>query len=340
MLLLKDDILKVPQVGPKSKTLLGKMNVRNVNDLLYHFPFRYEDRSLVKKISDVKVGEKVTVTAKITSVKNVFTKNRKRITRGVAEDDSGEIQLIWFNMHFIARNIRVGETYLIYGSVESFEKKNTFIVPEMEEIGESNIHLGRIVPIYPTTEGIRTKWIRSRINDLLSMESEVKFLEEFLPKEIIKKQDFPLWQEAIHNIHFPQDFSLLERAKSRLAYEELFIELINASLVERQWKLEAKAFPLNDLKRGQAQQNFMKNIPFELTKDQKQAIGEILQDLKEARPMNRLLEGDVGTGKTIVAIVTALQALIHEKSVLYMAPTEILAQQHFETFLKFLGPLG
>ena len=128
MLQIKDDISKVPQVGPKSKVLLNKLNIHTVEDLLYHFPFRYEDRSQMKKIEDLKAGEKVTVKAKVTSVQNIFTKNRKRITRGCAEDDTGKIQMIWFNMHFISRSIRVGETYLIHGTVESFEKKNTFIV--------------------------------------------------------------------------------------------------------------------------------------------------------------------------------------------------------------------
>ncbi len=340
MLRLRDDISKTPKIGPKYKSLLNRLNVRTIGDILYHFPFRYEDRSNMKSIANLQTGEKAVVTAKITSVRNVFTKNRKKITRATAKDDTGEIQLIWFNMHFISRSIRVGETYLIFGKVEQFENKNTFIVPEMEELDDELIHIGRIVPIYPTTEGISTKWLRTRINDLLNGKTELEEVSEFLPIKILKKRKFIQWHEAIRQIHFPKDFLLLEKARQRLAYEELFTELYQASLIEKRWKTKTKAIPLKPREKGEIIAEFIKSLPFELTESQKITIKDILQDLEKPHPMNRLLEGDVGTGKTIVAVVAAFQALLNNTSVLYMAPTEILAQQHFETFNKFLGKQG
>jgi len=343
MLLLSDDISKTPKIGPRYKSLLNKMNISTILDMLYHFPFRYEDRSNIKKISNLQKGEKAVVIAKISSVKNIFTKNEKKITKGVAMDDTGEVQLIWFNMHYISRNIRVGETYLIYGKVEEFEKKNTFIVPETELYEKEGLHMGRIVPIYPTTEGISTKWIRTRINDLLNGaqdNSKLQKLEEFLPKEIIDKRRFLDWENSIKSIHFPEEFCTLEKARERLAYEELFIELYQSTILEKKWKSKKNAMPLIPREEGKIIEEFISNLPFELTQSQNIAIKDILADLEKPYSMNRLLEGDVGTGKTIVAIIAAYQAILNNTSVLCMAPTEILAQQHFETFKRFLEPLG
>ncbi len=338
MLRLNSDLSKVPQVGPKTKFLLNKMGLFTVGDLLYHFPFRYEDRSQIKKIADLVPGETTTIEARLSSVRNIFTKSRKKITKGYAEDETGEIALIWFNMHFIKKSLKVGELYFISGKVELFDNVKAFVVPDMELKTAKNLHSGRIVPIYPTTEGISTKWIRTRINDILSGLGAGELTSEFLPQNMLEKHNFIGREKAINEIHFPSGFELLEQAQKRMAYEEMFLELINARRVQAEWSKNKEAASLQT--DPEELGKFIQTLPFTLTKDQEKVLSEITKDLSKNRPMNRLLEGDVGTGKTIVAILGALISYRNGKNVLYMAPTEILAQQHFETFQKFLGEVA
>jgi ATP-dependent DNA helicase RecG len=333
--LLEKDVSKIPQVGPKSKALLNRMGIFTVEDLLYHFPFRYEDRSEIKKIEGLIPGENATIKATLTSVENIFTRGRKRITKGAAKDSSGEVSLTWFNMHYIKRSLKVGETYFISGKVTAYRGKNTFMVPDMEKEGEKNLNSGRIVPVHFSTEGITPKWMRTRINDVLGGKAGSLDLDEFLPDEIIREQKFVDLEEALNQIHFPQSQVNLKKARERLAFEELFVEMINMERVRRFWDKDKKAFPLRE---GDEEINsFEQNLPFKLTKDQKDSVEEILEDMRKETPMNRLLEGDVGTGKTIVAAMAALKACLNGKNVLYMAPTEILAEQHFDTFKRFVG---
>ncbi|MBD3366409.1 ATP-dependent DNA helicase RecG [candidate division WWE3 bacterium] len=345
---LDDKVTKVPQVGPKSKEKLANLKIETIKDLLYHFPFRYEDRSKIENIQNVLKSHQngkdtqnpVTIKAKLTKIKNIYTKNCKRLTRAAAQDETGEIQLIWFNMHYLKRSLRVGETYLISGKVGTFSGKTSLIVPQMEKEQVTNLHIGRIVPIYHQTEGISSRWLRSRINDVLAGVEEEKFgglVEEFLPEKLLEKYAHLVLGEALKQIHFPDDFDLLEKARARLGYNELFHELVRVEKVKQKWELQHNPVEI-DFDEG-ILEDFVEKLPFRLTNEQIVAVEEILEDFREGAaglPMNRLLEGDVGTGKTVVAIVAALANLESGRNVLYMAPTEILARQHFATFAKFL----
>ncbi len=341
---LSEEVTKVPQIGPKSQKKLEKLDIYTIEDLLQHYPYRYEDRSKIEKISKVKTlyeenQQKMTVNVKaeLTELKNIYTRSRKRITRGKAKDSSGEIQLIWFNMHYIKKNLKVGETYLISGKIGTSGQETAIIVPRMEKNKVKNLHMGRIVPVYPQTEGISSRWLRTRINDVLaeiesgSLGEDIK---EFLPQELIEKYNHINLKKALKNIHFPKNQDMLNKARARIGYSELFLELLRVEKLKHEWEKNRNAPPIKtDLKEIK---KYIRQLPFKLTQDQLESIKSILKDLQSKEPMNRLLEGDVGTGKTIVAIIASLAAVESNKNVLYMAPTEILAEQHFKTFNKFL----
>ena len=328
----------VPKIGPKYQAVLEKLGIFTIEDLLYHFPFRYQDFTNIKNINELKDGDIVTIKATLGSVQNIFTKNRKRITKAKVIDHTGELDIIWFNQHYIKNSLEVGKTYNISGKVGTFDRKICFISPEMEPTSDvfsstqkTNIHTGRLVPIYPETYGISSKWLRGKIRLLLDSEKD---LEEFLPDEIIKEKDFEEINKSLETIHFPDSVEQAHKSKNRFAFEELFIELLNVEKRKNEWAKRTTAKPFK--KYDTDLEKLINSLSFRLTTSQIDAINEIKRDLEAKNPMNRLLEGDVGTGKTIVAIVSAYLAYLNGMRVLYMAPTEILAKQHKETFEKIL----
>ncbi len=328
----------VPKIGPKYQAVLEKLGIFTIEDLLYHFPFRYQDFTNTKNINELKDGDIVTIKATLGSVQNIFTKNRKRITKAKVIDHTGELDIIWFNQHYIKNSLDVGKTYNISGKVGTFDRKICFISPEMEPTSDvfssteaTNIHTGRLVPIYPETYGVSSKWLRGKIRLLLDSEKD---LEEFLPNELIKEKDFEEINKSLETIHFPDSIPRAQESKNRFAFEELFIELLNVEKRKKEWAKRTTAKPFK--KYDADIEKLINSLSFRLTTSQKDAINEIKRDLGEKSPMNRLLEGDVGTGKTIVAIISAYLAHLNGMRVLYMAPTEILAKQHKETFEKIL----
>ena len=328
----------VPKIGPKYQAALEKLGIFTVEDLLYHFPSRYQDFTKIKHINELKDGDVVTVKAILGSVQNIFTKNRKRITRAKVLDHTGELDIIWFNQHYIKNSLETGKTYNISGKIGTFDRKICFISPEMEPASDvfsnkksDTIHTGRLVPIYPETYGVSSKWLRSKINFLLNSETDLK---EFLPQEILKEKNFTEINKALNIVHFPNTIGESEECKKRFAFEELFIELLNVEKRKNEWskKVNSKRFKpfKNEVNK------LIESLPFRLTTSQLDALEEITTDLEKPIPMNRLLEGDVGTGKTIIAILASYIAHLNGTRVLYMAPTEILAKQHKETFEKIL----
>ena len=338
MIEVNSPISVVPKIGPKYQTLLQKLEIFKVEDLLYHFPFRYQDYTNIKNIDSLIEGEVVTVKATLGTVQNIYTKNRKRITKAKVIDHTGELDIIWFNQHYIKKSLQTGKTYNISGKVGTFDRKLCFISPEMEPASDAfssetveNIHTGRLVPIYPETYGVSSKWLRGKIKFLLDSETDLK---EFLPENLLKEKNFKKIDSALNEIHFPDNLELAKENRERFAFEELFIELLNVEKRKHDWSKKLNSTAFKPFKKEV--DKFIKSLPFELTASQKESLEEIMDDLKKQTPMNKLLEGDVGTGKTIVAIIAAYLAFLNGKRVLYMAPTEILAKQHKETFENIL----
>lgn len=333
-MILDKQVIYLPKIGPKYKSLLQNLEIETVRDLIYHVPFRYDDFSEIKNIADLVEGETVTIEGSLEKIDNIFTKFGKKITKARVKDNTGYIDIIWFNQHYIKNNFNQGETYRFGGKVSTFANKLTMIAPEFEEVEKAGKTTSKLLPVYPQTEGVSSKWLRARINDVLSA---VKQFDEFLPETILNKHKlFPL-DNAIRQVHFPQSLETAKKARDRLGFDEVFLELMKVEQRKKLWNEGIQPYELELKKHTKKIQTFIKELPFKLTQSQETAVQEILEDMEIDKSMNRLLEGDVGTGKTVVAVIAAYLAILNKTKVLYLAPTEILAQQHFITFQKLLG---
>lgn len=324
-------------VGPTYAKRLKKLGIETVGDLLYHFPFRYLDYSLISPISHVQPGEVVSVRGVVTAIKNLYTSRGKKIQMATVKDDSGTINIIWFNQPFLVRIIKPGLNVSLAGKVDLWGKNPSLISPEYEIIrGNEAVHTAKLVPIYHETYGISSKWLRSRISSLLK-NSNLN-IEEFLPSKILKDAKLPELRYAIEQIHYPASFENAAISRYRLSFEELFLIQLAAFQRKKEW---SKNFLTYILSVDQDKiLEFIGSLPFELTTAQKRAIKQILDDLAKNKPMNRLLEGDVGSGKTVVAAAAIFVAFLNGKQAALMAPTQILAEQHYKTLKSLLGNLG
>jgi ATP-dependent DNA helicase RecG len=315
---------------------LEKLGIVKLQDFLFHVPFRYDDYSLISKIEQVQAGETVTVKGTVEEISNLYTRKWKTLQRATIKDDTGSIDILWFNQTFLTKAIHKGDLISLSGKVELDKHKLVMIAPDYEIVfNKQTIHTGRLVPIYPETRGISSKWLRRQIYKLLEEKSQ---LHDFLPESLIAKNNLMSLSDAVEKIHFPKDLAEAEKARERLAFDELF-ELQLSSLVRK------KAWEKNIIKKlwksfnGKVNE-LIKTLPFMLTNAQRRAVTEILQDISSAKPMNRLLEGEVGSGKTVVGAIAMYVACLNGFQTAFMAPTEILAQQHFKTISELLTPLS
>ncbi len=293
---------------------LAKLDIFIVFDLLYHLPFRYEDRRLVSPAARVQVGETITVIGRISSVTNVFTKNGKRLQTATLTDASGSLPVIWFNQMYLSRVFTDGDQVSLYGKVDFFNRKPALISPEYE-IGESSVGL---VPIYPETAGLSSKWLRAKIQRIIPTLPDIS----------------PLHATALRHIHSPETLDQVEPARKDLAFDELLLLQTRALIHRQTWDTTRLSHPF--IVNQEKVLQFIASLPFTLTPSQNQSLKDILSDLSQSHPMNRLLEGDVGSGKTVVAAIAAYVAHLNGFQTLLLAPTQILASQHFQT-LSALG---
>jgi ATP-dependent DNA helicase RecG len=330
----------VPRVGPAMATKLEILEIRCVRDFLYHIPFRYNDYSNITPVAQVRPDEIVTIKGTVERFNAFATKSGKRLQEAKVRDDSGVISVIWFNQPFLRSVIKEGMTIHLSGTVSWFGTKLVLNSPEYElfhqDSDEPSLHTGRIVPVYPATEGISSKWMRGRIALLLS--TLLPTLIDPMPETL--KQTYHLMglSTALSTIHFPASMDTLAAARARLAFDELLSLQLRAYTQKRERETKEMAHHL--ALTGADIKTFWESLPFTLTADQEQAIGELLVDLKRAYPMNRLLVGDVGSGKTVVAAAAMYAAVRNNTQAVLMAPTQILAQQHFQTLSKVFAPLG
>ncbi len=325
----------LPFVGPQYKHKLEKLAIFSIQDLLFHIPSKYFDFRLTTEIAKVQPGVTLTIKGYISDVKNVYTKRGKNFQTLKVTDATGSITVVFFNQPFIVKTLIEGEEYSFSGKADFFSRKIALISPQFERSGLVTLHTGRLVPQYPETAGITSKWLRARIKDALARLDPDEY-EEYLPGSIVEKHKLMSFMKAIERIHFPRDEKEAQVAKDRLAFEELLLLHLRSFQRKKEWLNLTPASILKPKKEELA--NFIVKLPFELTPSQKKVISEITQDLAKDKPMNRLLEGDVGSGKTVVAAVGAYAAFLSEKQTVVMAPTQILAQQHFKTLSELLEP--
>ena len=331
MLSLSSKIESLNKVGPAYLKKLHKLNIKTIQDLFFHFPYRYEDFSKKTLINELKEGEKATIQGEIIEIKNINLFYRKMIlTEALVSDKSGIIKVVWFNQPYLIETLKKGKIVNFSGKLSFYKKNLCFSNPVYELKKKETTHTGRLVPIYPETEGISSRYLRFLIKPLLYLTEQIR---DFLPVQIKNKFDLINLPQAIQQIHFPENFLLEKKARERLAFNELFlIQLISLNQKQILSKEKAIELPFNK----ELIKPFVKNLPFKLTNDQKISAWEIFKDMEKDRPMNRLLNGDVGSGKTIVAIMSALAIAKQKYQVAIMTPTEILAKQHFQTFKKIL----
>ncbi len=335
-------IEQIPRIQKKYRDGLTRLGIKRLEDLLFHVPARYDDFSHVIPIRDVTLGEMVSVQGKVVDIRNIRTwKKRMILTEAIVEDISGAIKVIWFNQPFIARNIKKGNVVSLSGKVTFSHDSEFLSSPSYEVIGRTEdewekekislTHTGGLVAVYPESAGVTSRFLRYLVKALLP-KIEIK---DFLPDAIRRTHKLLPLHDALTKIHSPKTLDDATLARRRLEFDELFLlHLLMGQARSSLKRAGAPPIPLNlsTVKR------FVKSLPFSLTNSQRLTAWEIVKDMEKPDPMNRLLEGDVGSGKTVVAALAALNAITHGFQAAIMAPTEILAEQHFKEFTKLLAP--
>ena len=333
MLDMATPIERLAYVGSRNGPRLKRLDIRTIKDLLWHFPTRYEDYSQRTNIGDIKeAGSVVSVQGEITDIKNAFTwKRRLAVTEAMISDGTGWLRVTWFNQPYLERTLAPGIKVSLAGKA-ALDKKGLYLSnPSYEKLQANLIHTGRLVPVYPETEGVSSKYLRLLIKRALP---QIPKLNDPLPQTVKDKFNFSELTTALNQIHFPQNQKEAKFARQRFAFEELLLFQLRALRDRRQ--LQTLKAPKIDFDKNLVG-SFVKSLPFELTTDQRIAAYEILKDLEKSYPMNRLLNGDVGSGKTVVALSAAVQAAAGDYQAVFMAPTEILAKQHFSTVTSLLN---
>jgi len=317
---------------------LEKLNITKLEDFLYHIPHRYENFSLVSKIAQAQPGEVVTIQGTVKTVMNQFAARRFKLQKVRVTDDTGSIECIWFNQPYVLKMLKDGDLVSVSGKVGTSGRLLSLQVKEYEIIKEdgTTAHTGGFIPVYPETKGLTSKYLRNRIKQMLA---EYAF-EDFLPEEIKKKYKFLDLPDALQNIHFPKDEKIASVARNRLAFDELFLAQLSGLKSRKDWEANLVGHIFEVEKYQKKVNKLLKSLPFSLTGAQQKAVEEILTDISTEKPMNRLLQGDVGSGKTIVAAIAQYVVHLNGFQSAFLAPTQILAEQHHATLSRILGPLG
>lgn len=330
---LEDNIDDLPRTSGLTINRLKSLGIKTIFDLINYFPSRYEDYSLVSKIKDIQIGETPTVVGQIVEGKYRITRNGTRIQAFKLEDGTGEIELIFYNQPYLLRLLKKGMTVSIAGQAEKFGKKISITPKEYEIVLDNNLkHTGKIIPVYPAKRGLSTKTIREKIYGVLPLASGI---EEILPEKILSFNMLAPENYCYQQIHYPKSKEAAVMAKNRLVFDELFTVQLSSAIVKEEWKKDVagKQFKIGAYEE-KIIDDFIDGLPFELTNSQKKVWQEIKNDLIKKTPMNRFLQGEVGSGKTVIAAIASLASYLNGYSTLFMAPTEILAMQHFETISK------
>lgn len=331
---LNIDLSEVKGFGPKILERIEKANFRKIKDLLFYFPFRYEDYSHIQKLKDLKIGEKNVFIGKIIATK-FFRSFRKRISvfEVLVEDldKTGIIKSTWFNQPYLTKSLKKGYLILLAGTVKLSRKYSLNLQsPYFEILDESsyNTKEGKIIPVYHTTSDVSSGFVRFLLK---KVKNYIKNLPESLPKDIVKKENLPSLKTALNNIHYPKTIEEAQIARQRFVFENLFYLQV---YLQKQFLIASKENTYKIIPKKESLIKFTNRLPFDLTKSQKKTLREILIDLQRKNPMRRLLQGEVGSGKTLVAFISILNVVENGYQCILMAPTEILALQHFNEAKK------
>jgi len=314
----------------------GKLGVKTVRDLLYFFPHRHLDYSQLKFISQLAEGEEQTIVANVWQAQETRPGGR-RSTEAIVGDETGNIRVVWFNQPYLARKLATNARIVLSGRVSLFKGRHVFQSPEWEPVESQDfIHTSRLVPVYPLTQGLRPRSVRKLMKEVVDRWAGQ--VADFLPPELRNRLNFLELPQAISQAHYPEDEAAKDRARVRLAFDELFLLQLGVMSQKRDWQEGQPGTPFDV--GVPLRETFIKSLPFALTSAQARVLGEILADLQKSQPMCRLLQGEVGSGKTVVATAALLVAVANGCQGAFMAPTEILAEQHFATICELLSRVG
>ncbi len=334
---LSDPLELLPRTKSITVNKFKLLELHTFEDLLNYIPSRYEDYTLKSTIDKVQEGEIVTIKGRVVEAKNIYTRNRLKIQKATIEDETGKIEITWYNQPYLVQLLKPGVLLSVAGEVKRFLNTYTIQPAEYEILktdDQPTIHTGRIVPIYPEKKGLSTKTIREKMRYALqSLETNVENIE-WLPLDIQNFNTLMDEIEAYRQIHFPDTKERAQKARNRLAFDELFTIQLSNAIIKKEWEDEKVGSSLQIEKYQKEIDVFINNLPFSLTNAQKKVVDDIFKDLTKQTPMNRFIQGDVGSGKTVVAAIAAYIAHLNGFQTLYMAPTEILAQQHYSTVAK------
>ncbi|MBT4120402.1 MAG: ATP-dependent DNA helicase RecG [Candidatus Magasanikbacteria bacterium] len=328
-------VVKLNRVGKALEKRFKHLGIETVQDLLFYFPFRYEDYSKLRNIKDLQEDEQVTIKGKIELIANKRSpRKRTMITEAIVADETEQLKVVWFGQPFITKALKQGDSVYLSGKVSNdmFGLQMTSPAYEKDKSSDTT-HTARIVPMYSLTSGITQKQLRFLVNQIIDLADG---LEDWLTEDLREKADVMDLGEAVRAIHFPESDDELQHALRRLKFDELYVLQLRGEMLRQSIKKSIATeikFKEDQIKK------FVRKLPFELTKKQKISSWEILQDMEKSEPMNRLLEGDVGSGKTVVAAMAMYNAVLSGHQAIIMAPTEVLAFQHYESLSELFDDL-
>jgi len=328
-LTLDTNVSQLTRVGKATASLLKKIGIQTVSDLIFYYPFRWEDLSIITPIANVLPDQHCTILGKITLVHSYRSRFKKvSLTQAIVEDKTSNIHIVWFNQPYLDKTLAIGETVYLSGKID---QEGKMVNPVYEKLTVlPTLHTARIVPLYSLTQKLTQKQLRFLIKLALSVVDQIV---DYLPAEIKQKNDLCGLSMALQQIHFPSSDQKLQQALNRLRFDELF--LFQLKIQQRRLEvLKSKAPVISFLEKQTT--DFVASLPFKLTDSQKKAAWKIIKDMEKPQAMNRLLEGDVGSGKTVIATIALINCAFNNYQGILMAPTEILAKQHYDNIFANL----
>jgi len=331
---LDSSVTVLSGVGQAQAGRLQRLGVTSIRDLLYLFPRRYNDFSALKTINQLEYGEEVTIIGTIWETQSRRTRSGGTIVQSIIADGTATIQATWFNQPYLLKSLKAGRQVVLSGKVDAYLGRLVMNSPQWESLEKEQIHTGRLVPVYPLTQGMRAKWLRRLVKR--TVDYWTKRVPDYLPRQVRESLGMPDLETALLQIHFPDDQESLEQARQRLSFDEFLLIQLGVLRQRQMWRSRpGRALDVDPA----LLEAFTASLPFALTAAQKRATDEIVDDLRLSQPMSRLLQGDVGSGKTVVAAAAMLAAAASGAQAVLMAPTEILAEQHFGSLMALYEQL-